>query len=278
MIGQRELINKITAQIERGKFPRVSILIGEKGSGKKTLTHLIGRKMGLIPYYFDADEDCFSKVREYMYELDVKGIYVSCDCDDLTEKGMDSIREIINNLPDDVYFIITCELLDNIPADIKSKAVTYMMDSYSDDDKFDYLYECFLRGPLTEDDESFIVETASNLGEICEMLDHDVREFKVYVNYVLNSLMQPPCIPSEFACKIALSGENDKYPIRLFLRAFMAICGDKMQVEGNSLMYCRFIAITEEALQDNIGSSESSLDAFKSWESKIREEYEKFRD
>ena len=45
MIGQRELYNKIDGQIRRDKFPRVSILIGEKLSGRKTLAYEISEKL-----------------------------------------------------------------------------------------------------------------------------------------------------------------------------------------------------------------------------------------
>ena len=41
MIGQKELLQVLSSQIEKGDFPRFSILVGQEGSGKKTLTKSI---------------------------------------------------------------------------------------------------------------------------------------------------------------------------------------------------------------------------------------------
>lgn len=41
MIGQKNLIKTISDQIENEVYPRFSILVGQKGSGKKTLADMI---------------------------------------------------------------------------------------------------------------------------------------------------------------------------------------------------------------------------------------------
>ena len=46
MIGQTNLQSRIEQLIENGTFPRFSILVGPKGSGKKTLANWIRRCMG----------------------------------------------------------------------------------------------------------------------------------------------------------------------------------------------------------------------------------------
>lgn len=208
---------------------------------------------------------------------DISAVYVFTNCDFISSGAMDILKIMVENLPDDVFFILTCENLDNIPQAIKNNAVTYMMDTYSDEDKYDFLYSNEIED-LTREDEEFLVETASNLGEVKDMCSLNIGDFKEYVKSTLDVLMSDTPITHEIESKIAFYNESGKFPIRLFWRAFTAICGDKMRTEGNSLMYCRFIAITGDSLQSVIGSNIDLVDEFDSWMAQIREEYTNFTD
>ena len=45
MIGQKNLIDIMSKQIEANTFPRFSIIVGERGSGKNILARLIAHKI-----------------------------------------------------------------------------------------------------------------------------------------------------------------------------------------------------------------------------------------
>lgn len=276
MIGQRELLKKIDGQIEREKFPKVSILIGEKGSGRKTLAYHISQKMNLDMCLVNPTLDEITEVYNDLHKETLPlSIYVFDDGDFIPDEATDILKKMI---ADDIEatFIIICELLDNIPQEIKEKSVTYMMESYYDDDKFDFLYKMGIN-TLNREDEEFVIDTASNLSDIESLCALDIRDFKKYVNFVLDNLVSDTFIPSTNASKIAFNEEDDKFPMRMFLKAFMTICGDRMRIEGNSLMYCRFIAITGDTLQRMIGDSSDNKKVFDVWEATIRFEYKKFR-
>ncbi len=276
MIGQRELLKKIDGQIERGKFPKVSILIGEKGSGRKTLAYHISQKMNLDMCVVNPTLDEITEVYNDLHkETPLLSIYVFDDGDFIPDEATDILKKMIADGVE-TTFIIICELLDNIPQEIKEKSVTYMMESYYDDDKFDFLYKTGINN-LNRDDEEFVIDTASNLSDIESLCALDIRDFKKYVNFVLDNLVSDAFIPSTNTSKIAFNEEDDKFPMRIFLKAFMTICGDRMRIEGNSLMYCRFIAITGDTLQRMIGDSSDNEKVFDVWEATIRFEYKKFR-
>lgn len=284
MIGQRELLKKIDGQIERGKFPKVSVLIGEKGSGRKTLARHISRKMNeenvtsfdvitVVPTLQDINET---------YKYLKNGFTGFCIFDnfdfvpDSAEYTLISLLEYTKSEFKDIYFIFTCEDFENLPQKIKDNAVSYSLEPYYDDDKFDFLYKMGINN-LNRDDEEFVIDTASNLSDIESLCALDIRDFKKYVNFVLDNLVSDAFIPSANASKIAFNEEDDKFPMRIFLKAFMTICGDRMRIEGNSLMYCRFIAITGDTLQRMIGDSSDNKKVFDVWEATVRFEYKKFR-
>lgn len=273
MIGQRELLNKIDGQLDRGKFPKVSILIGEQGSGRKTLANHISKKMNMMMGIINPTLEEVVDVHNAIGK-GISAVYVFSNCDSMPNKAMDILRLMIENLPDDVYFILTCELLDNIPSEIKSKAVTYMMESYSDADICDWLNENEIND-LTEEDEDFLLDTATNLGEVKQLCSINIQDLKRYVLEVLDMTINGP---HEIVLRIAFDGEDDKFPLRIFWRAFIAICGDLTQTTDNSLMYCQFIAVTGDSLQELSCKEKGERTVFSKWYMNIREISENFSD
>ena len=285
MIGQRELLKKIDGQIERGKFPKVSVLIGEKGSGRKTLARHISRKMNeenvtsfdvitVVPTLQDINET---------YKYLKNGFTGFCIFDnfdfvpDSAEYTLISLLEYTKNEFKDIYFIFTCEDFENLPQKIKDNAVSYSLEPYYEDEKFDFIYEEGI-SISDNDDEEFVIETATNLNDIKTLCSHNIAEFKSFVEKSLDYVTSDTDISHEIASKIALKEEVDKFPVRLYWKTFTTICGNKMREVGNALMYCRFIAITEEALHESIGNGEDISKLFTDWQVKIKAEYDKFRD
>ena len=247
MIGQRELLKKIDGQIDRGKFPKVSILVGELGSGRRTLAHHISQKMDMMMALINPTMEEVVEVHNTVYN-DLPVVCVFHSCDYMPPKAMDIIRTMVDDLPDDVYFILTCEDFDKIIPKIKEKSVTYIMDSYSYEDKCDFLYENYSED-MEREDEEFLLETTSNLGEVQQMCNLNIKEFKEYTKMALNIVTEDSDNSHEIGSKIAFDSEEDKFPIRLFWRAFITVCGERMQTQGNSLGCCRLIAITGDYLQ-----------------------------
>ena len=270
MIGQRELLGKIDAQIERGKFPKVSILVGEQGSGRKTLANHIAQKMGVMMALVGPTLDEIAEIHNVIYN-DISVVCIFQNFESIPNKAMGIFKLMIEDMPDDVYFIISCENLDEIPIEIKSRAVTYIMDSYSDDDKNDWMYENDIEG-LSEEEIEFILDVASNLGEVKRLCSMNIASFSKFVNETMDGILDNTQNTHEIASKIDFYGGDALFPFRLFLRAFTAICGDRTQTEDNPLLYCRMIAITGDALQEIAGVDSDYKAIFESWLEQIREE------
>lgn len=271
MIGQTVLRERIIGQIKRGRFPRFSILIGERGSGKKTLATEIAEHLKHSITFVDNKVETVRQVIDASYAIEAPIIYVFTDCDNMSSAAANALLKVTEEPPKNAYFILTCENEENLLQTIRSRGVTYMIEPYSYEDKCDYIEEKGV--PEFEEDENFILEVASNCGEVQQMLNMDVHQFKTYVDLVIDNIAEVSGSNAfKIGDKIALKDEEDKYDLRLFWKAFRSICTDRLKSE-NDLKYARAIAITGDSLsQLNIRGINKQM-LFCSWLISIREEW-----
>ena len=272
MIGQTELLSRIAGQISRNKFPRFSILIGEKGSGKKELAYAIAKPLNLTITFVDTKVDTIREVIDNAYKIDLPILYVIADCDSMSSAAANALLKVTEEPPKNAYFILTCENADNLLQTIKSRGVTYMLEPYSYEDKCDYLDT--QKNRPSEKDVEFILEVASNIGEVQTMLNTDISAFRDYANLVIDNIAEVSGSNAfKIGEKIALKDEEDKYNLKLFWKAFNAICVDRMTTSDDPLRYARAIAITGDYSQQlNIRGINKQM-LFDNWLLSIREEW-----
>ena len=288
MIGQNILCDKIFAQIERGKFPRFSILIGDKGSGKKTLCYEIAKRLDCGTTFVSTKSDDVREMIETSYKVDLPIVYVLADCDNMSSSSANALLKVVEEPPKNAYFILTCENIHNLLPTIKSRGVTYMMEPYSYEDKCDYLdvvnSDCFKNRAETE----FVLNVSDNIGDVKTFIEMtmfselSIKDFIEYVELVIDNIAEVSGSNSfKIGDKVALKDEEDKYNLRLFWRAFNSLCVDRMTEKNQTepLKYARAVAITGECLsQLNINGLNKQM-LFDTWILKIRGEwlYDSFR-
>ena len=271
MIGQRELIKKIHGQIEREKFPRFSIIIGEKGSGKHTLIWDIATTLGCAVAFVSPKADEVRDVIENSYKVELPIIYAFTDCDNMSSASANALLKVTEEPPRNAYFILTCENLDNLLSTIRSRGVTYMMEPYQYNDKCDYLETQPNR--IDDDTMTFILDVASNIGEIKTLLNIDVAEFSKYVELVIDNIAEVSGSNAfKIADKVAFKDESDKYDLGLFWKAFRSACIDRGH-EDDPIKYGYAVAITGDAIQQLSIKSLNKQMLFDDWLLKIRSEW-----
>lgn len=272
MIGQRYLLERINGQLERGKFPRFSILIGEKGSGKKVLAATIIKKLEAQWCFFETKVDDIRKAIELCYGVQGTWVFVIPDCDNMSSAAANALLKVTEEPPNNVYFILTCENEENLLQTIRSRGVTYMLEPYTYEDKCDYIEEKGV--PEFEEDENFILEVASNCGEVQQMLDMDIHQFKTYVELVIDNIAEVSGSNAfKIGDKLALKDDTDKYDLRLFWKAFRSVCTDRMKDGKDPLKYARAIAITGDSLSQLNIRGINKQELFDVWLLNIREEW-----
>ena len=272
MIGQRTLVEKIGAQIERGKFPRFSILIGEHGSGKKELAKSIAQMLGMPCVLTGTSAEQVRYVIEECYKIDLPILYIVADCDNMSSAAANALLKVTEEPPKNAYFVLTCENEENLLQTIRSRGVTYMLEPYTYEDKCDYIKQCFPE--ISDDIMEFTLDVTSTPGEIAELLQTNTKEFKDFVMLVIDNIAE---VDGSNAFKIgdrlALKDEADKYNLKLFWKIFNALCVSKMYDTSEPLMFARAIAITGDYLQQlNIKGINKQM-LFDTWLLDIRKEW-----
>ena len=224
MIGQQYLQSQLMQLIENGTFPRFSIIVGPRGSGKKTLAHLIYQKFGTgilsnIGISVDAVRQSISQ------SYTVRGsqvIYLFADADNMSNAAKNALLKVVEECPNDNYFIMTLEDEVNTLGTIRSRAQIFYMDMYFPKDLRDY---ADVIGIKDEEELKIIADVCTTPGDINILCKQGVKDFYDYTKLVLEnvadvSLANALKIPD----KLALKDGDEGYDLRLFLRMFMSLC------------------------------------------------------
>ena len=238
MIGQNKVLEKIDNLIEKG-FPRFLIITGPKGQGKKELAKYIMCK--LDNYYKDKLADkggCYmievgtkiDEIREMIqmaYKQSEPIIYLIADAAKMTLGAKNSLLKVIEEPPNNAYFILTLEQIENTLPTIKSRCTELKMEEYSVDEIEEMIYK--INPNASKIEEYIIEEVAFNYYEIQLLFSYGVEEFYNYVKKVFDHIYRVQSANAfKLSEKLALKNEEDKYDVALFLRTYRNLCMDEL--------------------------------------------------
>lgn len=243
MIGQCNLQSRIEQLIENGTFPRFSILVGPKGSGKKTLAHDIAKK---IPdaLVFDvglAVGDVRASI-ENAYKMVNTVVRIIPDADSMSNAAKNALLKVTEEPPNNAYFIMTLEDENNTLETIRSRGTVFRMDRYTPDE-----IEKYWRSKYTsvEDNPWVHKELCETPGDVDLLVKMGTRNFYNYVQLVVDNIAEVSLANAfKIPSKVALKDTDEGYDLRLFWKAFM-----KVLVDTNRAHDFGAITITSKYLQ-----------------------------
>ena len=217
MIGQKYLKKYVQTLIDEGNFPRFSIFVGLKGSGKKRFMREYFD--GIYPE--DNKVDSIRKIIDMAYKVSHK-TFIIPDADDMSNAAKNALLKVVEECPNDNYFIMTLEDEVNTLGTIRSRAQIFYMDMYYPKDLRDYADAI---GIKDEEELNIIADVCTTPGDINILCKQGVKDFYDFTKLVLEnvadvSLANALKIPS----KLSLKDGDDGYDLRLFLRMFMSLC------------------------------------------------------
>ena len=187
MIGQKEILRKIDKLIETG-FPRFIIITGAKGQGKKELAKYIFHKLdeyyvtpepdnrgGIYMVEIDSKIDAIREMIQMAYKQTEPIIYLIADADKMSIGAKNSLLKVIEEPPNNAYFILTLQQIENTLPTIKSRCTELAMENYSYDELREMIKK--IRPQVTDLEDAIISDIASNYYEIQLLVKYGITEF-----------------------------------------------------------------------------------------------------
>jgi DNA polymerase III delta prime subunit len=217
MIGQKYLKRYVKTLIDEGNFPRFSIFVGPKGSGKKTF--LKEYFEGIYPE--NNGVDSIRKIIDMAHKVAYR-TFIIPDADDMSNAAKNALLKVVEECPNDNYFIMTLEDAVNTLDTIRSRAQIFHMDKYYPRDLKDYANTI---GIKDGEELEIIADVCETPGDVNILHEQGVKEFYDFTNLVFDniadvSLANALKIPNKLSLKDGAEG----YDLRLFLRMFMSLC------------------------------------------------------
>lgn len=185
MIGQKGLLMDIDRVIER--YPHFSIIVGDKGCGKRTICKEIINKLSVTPLYFDTSIDSIRGMIDLAY-TQVKPIaFIIPDADNMSISAKNSMLKITEEPPKNVYIILTLQNLDNTLNTIKSRGTVFHLDNYTKTELIEYRV---FRG-YNADNDNIIRLACDTTGEVDELFSYNVKDFYNFANQIANYIHVP---------------------------------------------------------------------------------------
>lgn len=241
MIGQRCVQQQIKSAIESKSLARFIILVGERGSGRKTLAKNISKWIKADYAEVEKGIDAIRDVIENSYKITKEIIYV-LDGDSMSPSAKSSLLKVTEEPPNNARFVLTITDLSQTLDTLISRACVYRMDNYTPSDIAQFAGTEDWRFP----------NFCSNKYEVDLLLDYGIEDFHNFVKLVVDNI---DAVSSANALKIegkiAFKDTDKGYDMKIFLQAFRTECMDRAQQFSeykDKMKYFEWIKIATDKL------------------------------
>lgn len=247
MIGQVNLIKQIQTQVSNNNFPHFCIIVGNPGSGRKTLVQeIIALALSAMLYPVETGIDSIRNLIKEAYTIKNPMVYLIGDADKLSTAAKNALLKVTEEPPNDTYIIMTLQDLNNTLGTIRSRSTIFTMDNYTGEELKLYYNSIGKEG--SDKELGIVLDLCENPGEIDLLLAAGVQKFYEYVELTVNNIAEVTGSNSfKIASRIALKQDAEGYDLKMFLKAFMLICIQRMP--DNPSRYAVGITITSKFLQ-----------------------------
>lgn len=235
MIGQKEVLKQIDNLIEKG-FPRFIVITGQKGQGKTELAKYIFQKLdefyatpepdnrgGIYMVEIEPKIDAIREMIEMSYKQTEPIIYLIQNADKMSIGAKNSLLKVIEEPPNNAYFIMELQQIENTLETIKSRCQEIKMESYTEEEleqmlKTNNLY-------TTDEEKTIIQDIASNKYQIDLLVKYKPREFYDYVDKVYENIYKVQSANSfKLAERVDLKDTGEGYDLEMFWNIYIYRC------------------------------------------------------
>lgn len=214
MIGQKNTLSKISELVKNNSYPRFSIFVGKKGSGKKTLAKELSKMMGYQYVLWTNKIDDIRALTKLMWEQDKPTIYCIPDYEDMNFRGTSAILKLCEEPPNEAYIVLTSSLKEIILPTLLSRGITFELDSYSDEEMLN-ISEKYSND---REERERIVSICEVPGELELASNIDIKEFSQFVEVFWDKVGKSAAGNAlKISGKLKTKEDQDGYDINLFI-------------------------------------------------------------
>lgn len=161
MIGQKNNLEKIFNWRMNRSTPRFIIITGDKGSGRLTLSKHIAKNINATPVIIDDKIDSVRETIQNAYNVSNTMCYIFRNADRMSMQAQNALLKVVEEPPNNAYFIITLLSPDNTLETIRSRGTLLQIEPYTKEE---------LRNFTTNEN---MLMYLNNIGEIKEWKEKD---------------------------------------------------------------------------------------------------------
>ena len=239
MIGQKEILKQIDNLIEKG-FPRFIVITGQKGQGKTELAKYIFHKLdeyyatpepdnkgGIYMVEIEPKIDAIREMIEMAYKQTEPIIYLIQNADKMSIGAKNSLLKVIEEPPQQAYFIMELQQIENTLETIKSRCQEIKMENYTINDIENMIEK--INFNLDLESKNILKKVAQNYYQIKKLIEYNVIEFYNFVNKVFNNIYKVQSANSfKLSERLDLKNDGNGYDLDLFFNMYSYIGINKL--------------------------------------------------
>lgn len=246
MLGQAKLIAQIDDLVAEDKFPRFSIVVGEKGMEHEDVARYVANKMNCtLIELLDVKIDTIRNMINQAYKLHAQTVFSIPHADDMSINAKNALLKVVEDTPNKAYFIMCLEDLSNTLATIQSRGIVFYMYHPSVGELKDFARSLYVnKNDIDEKEIELYGELCSTPGDVLTLQKAGITNFYRYAEYVAHNICEVSGAEVfKFSDKLALKDGADGYDCLLFLKAlqlqFWEMCQYAYKPDANKCAnYC----------------------------------------
>lgn len=270
IVGQKKIINWVD-NLTVDSFPHFIVLIGAKGSGKRTIAKYIADKLSAVYVECDIKVDAVRNAITLASTVETPIVYCFANSDTMRAEAKNAMLKITEEPPKNAYFVLTVIDESTLLETIKSRATVIRLEPYTAED-MEKMGAAMLSDDLTDEEKiafqnAFL--TAETPYELKQMFKYGM-DFFVYVDLVMDNIEEvEEANAFKSGVKLAFHNEDDKYDLGLFWKAFIYDCLNC--IDKDPLHYAEGIIVTDKYYKKQAQLGVNLQQLYDSWVFEIRE-------
>ena len=245
MIGQNNNLNTIRQWRINRSIPRFIIISGEDGSGRLTLSKVIMKCLNATGIIAGNSINAVREIIENAYTITEPTFYIFRNADDMRQEAKNALLKVVEEPPNNAYFIMTVQNIDNMLGTIKSRGTVIKIEPYTQEQ---------LESVCGDE---LILSYARNIADT-KRTKEDIEQAEKCVNDVIQALQDRCGTRLLKACTQLKAKETDdtKIDCMLFMLVFKSKLLEYNDLISQSRIVC-FVKCTQELQRITINKKAS---------------------